>query len=76
MSCIKLEDFKYWEDLEEWMNKLSPKELEDWLKSLTVGELLEIHYQQAREINRIRDIVLNSIKKVQEKKEGLTVFFK
>ena len=41
----------------------SLEEYEEWLKTLSIGELLEIHQDQAREINMIRAIILEPAKK-------------
>ena len=37
------------------------EEIKEYLETLNLSELLEIHYIQSCEINRIRNIILNSI---------------
>lgn len=39
------------DDFDEWTR---------WLRRLTFGELLAVHYRQVCEINRIRDLILNA----------------
>ena len=43
-------------------------EFKKWLETLNISQLQEVYYQQACEITRIRDIILDSVKKTGIKK--------
>ncbi len=43
-------------------------EFKKWLKTLNISQLQEVYYQQACELNKIRDIILDSVKNSRIKK--------
>lgn len=64
------------EEFEDEEEEKESKEFEESLRTLSLSELMEVYYQQACEISRIRQIILDSVKddevsSEEEKREEL-----